>query len=119
MPPTKGNINLYSRPRVVNPDGSISTVRSMSFEDDGDEVLVPTVEDHGHGILEDEAAIEQYRRTGQHLGKFNSPDEATAFAGKLHDRFENGLYDVPLATSRRSVAPAILERALLRLIRQR
>lgn len=110
--PTKGNINLFSRPRVKNPDGSISTVRSMSFQDDKDEVLVPTVERHGKGVLNDEDAIKQYHKTGEHLGKFDNPEQATTFAQELHNRFERGDYDVPLATSRKTVEPSQLEKAL-------
>ena len=39
-----GNVNLYSRPRILNPDGSISTIFSMGMQDDqGREVLVQGV----------------------------------------------------------------------------
>lgn len=80
---TAGNIDLTNRPRVQNADGSISTVRSMSFERDGHEILVPTVSADGKILTHDEA-IAQYDRTGQHLGIFNDAASATAYAVQLH-----------------------------------
>jgi len=79
-----GNIDLNNRPIVNNPDGSISTVRSMSFNDGQYEVLIPTVASDGSGILDNDAAIQQYVSTGQHLGKFSSPEYANTFAEQLH-----------------------------------
>jgi hypothetical protein len=80
-----GNIDLAARPVVTNSDGSISTVRSMSFEeDDGTEILVPTISPDGK-TLSDNEAISLYRKTGQHLGKFDTPANATAYAERLHD----------------------------------
>lgn len=78
-----GNIDLNNRPVVRNPDGSISTVRSISANFDGQEVLIPTVSDDGQ-ILSDDDAIAQYQRTGRNLGIFDTPDSATAYAQSLH-----------------------------------
>jgi hypothetical protein len=81
----RGNINLANRPMVQNPDGSVSTVRSMSFNEDGKEVLVPTVSQNGANLTQ-QRAIDEYHRTGQHLGLFDSPATATAMAQRIHDQ---------------------------------
>lgn len=78
-----GNIDLSNRPRVKNSDGSISTVRSMSINEDGKEILIPTVV-NGRVVSEKEA-IDAYHKTGQHLGIFKTEAAATAYAQKLHE----------------------------------
>lgn len=87
----KGNIDLYNRPRIENEDGSFMTVESMSFHDEepssytfGKEVLVTTVT--SNGSLTDSEAIARYYSTGEYLGIFNTPDEATAYAIELHNQ---------------------------------
>jgi hypothetical protein len=77
LPPTDeagmvepGNIDLTRRKVLFNADGSYSTERSMTFNDNGHEVVIPTVAEDASRILSEDEAIEQYRRTGKHLGKF-------------------------------------------------
>lgn len=84
----EGNIDLEHRPILKNSDGSISTVRSMSFGDDqGNEVLVPTVGPKGEDWAPDEA-VRNYYKTGQHLGKFKTPEAADRYAQVLHKKQE-------------------------------
>lgn len=104
-----GNIDLTKRPIVHNPDGSYSTVRSASFNIDGREVLVPTVSADGKRILSDQEALDQYRRTGQHLGMFDTPENATAYAQQLHDEQAKLYGGNNVAGKKKSIWGAIIE----------
>jgi hypothetical protein len=86
-----GNIDLTKRPVSRNSDGSISTVRSIGVNIDGREVLLPTISEDGKQ-LSDEQAISAYRKSGKHLGKFDSPGAATAYAEALHKQQEGAYY---------------------------
>ena len=66
----------------------------MSFSEGGPEILVPTVSDDGR-ILSDDDAIALYRKTGRHLGKFKTPEAATAYAEQLHKDQERMYADKP------------------------
>lgn len=80
--PGNMNMDVNQRPHIQNPDGSVSTVRSMSFGDDSGEVVVPTVT--ANGIVSPDQAINDYYRTGQHMGIFDTPEHATDFAEMVH-----------------------------------
>lgn len=92
-----GNIDLTKRPVVKNDDGTISTVRSMSFEENGKEILVPTVSPDGR-LLSQADAIDLYHQTGQHLGVFDNASDATSYAQKLHAQ-QDKLYAKASATA--------------------
>lgn len=93
---TKGNVDLTNRPQVRNFEGTftphpdISTVRSMSFEENGQEILVPTVSDSGQ-LLTDQQAIDAYHKTGKNLGIFADAKSADAYAEALHQQQAAGL----------------------------
>lgn len=85
IPSTPGNITLTTRPLVKNEDGTISTLRSMNFNDGYNEVIIPTV--INGAIVDNITAINYYFQTGYHLGKFpsGSVTNATNYAVFLHD----------------------------------
>lgn len=78
-----GNIDLHSRPVVNNPDGSISTVRSITVGFDDGTYLIPTVVNGK--VVSNEEAIAHFKKTHEHLGKFADEASANAYAEKLHE----------------------------------
>jgi hypothetical protein len=111
-PKEPGNIDIFNRPRVQNADGSISTVRSMSVNIDGEEVLIPTVSPDGN-MLSDKQAVDLYRETGQHLGKFNTPEDATEYAHGLHNQQDTFYTSALGSLNRQDQKEVILEAAVL------
>jgi hypothetical protein len=100
-----GNIAIADRPVVKNPDGSISSVRSMGIEDEnpkspyyGKQVLIPTVIPDASGKWTVDtspkgmAARAYYYKTGQHLGVFDTPQASDTYAERLHEDYMNGVY---------------------------
>ena len=81
----EGNLDINNRKVLKNPDGTISTETSMSNQDeDGKEVLIPTVIDGVRYSAKD--AWDHYKKTGENLGKFDTPEAADAYAKTLHQR---------------------------------
>ena len=93
----EGNIDLYAQPIVENPDGSTSTVDSVGWDEEVDGrtvyVLVPQVTPDGRHFTDPREAWEEYKRTGLHLGKFESQDASDAYGDQLHKEYASGLYD--------------------------
>ena len=109
-----GNIDLTDRNTgLYDQDGNLMTVRSMSFEENGTEILVPTVVKE-NGVwreLTDQEAIDWYHRTGEYLGKFKTPEEANAYAELLHEQQAEMYADVPRPEGVRNPADAEQENA--------
>ncbi|NDH64544.1 MAG: hypothetical protein EBY18_23525, partial [Alphaproteobacteria bacterium] len=79
----EGNIDLHARPIVKNPDGGYSTVNTMTFGIDGGKFInIPGVDDKRQ--LSKDEALEQYKKTGKHLGVFSSQKAAEDAANALH-----------------------------------
>ena len=99
----RGTIDLLDRKVYIQPDGSISTENSFSFYDDeiGKEVLIPSII-NGRQVSDNDA-IDYYYATkridgvGKHLGTFDTPEEATDYAERLHER-QDRVYAQPLGS---------------------
>lgn len=80
----RGNIDFNTEfPQVKNDDGSVSTIETISINEDGNEVIIPTVWD-GEKHTEEES-IQRYKETGLNFGSFDTVQEATDYAEKLHE----------------------------------
>lgn len=82
-----GNIDLTSRPLVRSVEGFYMTVKSMSFEESGQQILVPLIGAEGK-LLSNLEAIQRFHETGQHLGIFGDIASANAYAQSLHEQQE-------------------------------
>lgn len=105
-----GNIDIHNRPVVKNPDGSISTVRSITVGFDDGQYVLPTISDDGKTLTDDEA-IALFKLTGKHLGKFDNEQEANSFAQSLHEQ-QAEEYIMP-QTANPSIADELRKRGLL------
>jgi hypothetical protein len=74
---------------------------AIPFDENGTSVLVPTFAPDG-SELDETTAIEQYKKTGKHLGKFDTPANANSHIEKL-------LQDREIASGARLGAPIPLD----------
>ena len=99
-------VDLYAQPEVRNPDGSTSTVDSIGVNLDGKEYLLPTVTPDGRHFVNEvvrrgerdvgaavaRMAVDEFRRTGRHLGVYSTPTGSTLAAQRIHRDYERGRY---------------------------
>lgn len=78
----QGNIDLNNRPAVKNADGTHSTVKTITIEEDGKTILLPTI--IGGKSFSNKEAIKHYKETGEHMGVFKSETDANLYDEKLH-----------------------------------
>ena len=83
-PPTLTAPDIYNRPVLHNPNGSISTTSSIGVGTDQGETVIPTVLS-GFRVTPQQAA-QWAQRTGQHLGVFDTPEHANTYAEALHNQ---------------------------------
>jgi phage protein D len=92
-----GNIDLTHRPYVLNIDGTVSTVRSItvSFDERGADgklvrlyYLLPTVSDDGR-IMTTKQAITTFRQTDRHLGAYATQEAADDAGEAIHRQQED------------------------------
>ncbi len=92
-----GNVDLYRQPSVFNPHGGRSTVNSIGVNFDGKEYLLPQVTPDGR-LLTPDQAIDEFKRTGRHLGVYADEQSAARAGSRLHDQYARGDYPNPLNT---------------------
>jgi|GEM_PF-2450235 len=85
-PTEQGNIDLDKREKVWNQDGGYSTVRTMTIEEDGKTILLPTIVNDKE--VSEDAAVANFHRTGDHLGKFNTQKQADEYDQAMHKRMK-------------------------------
>ena len=90
--PKKGNYLLpdINRPFYIDETGGRRSEYKLGVNLDGKETLLPTVV--GGKQLTEDQAISRYYKTGLHMGKFNTPQEAE-YASRLRTARYNMLED--------------------------
>ncbi len=83
-PLVEGNIDVDKLPKVYDKKGNWQTVNTITREFDGKTVLLPTII-NGKQVSVKEAT-EHYLKTGQHLGIFNTKEQADVYDEHLHLR---------------------------------
>jgi len=78
-------INVDSLPSTKMPDGSVVSIRPITFEHEDMFVVIPTITESGE-LLSDSQAITKFLKSNWHLGKFGESRSAERYASLLKDR---------------------------------
>ncbi len=100
-----GTINLSDRPHVKRANGKISTVDSITIEEDGRYIVIPKVAPWGE-VLSEKEAIDLYHEEYEHLGVFDNQNDADAYARSLHKSEEAKLNGTGEGSKKR-IAPSV------------
>jgi len=79
----EGNVDLYNRPQYKHEDGSVSTTYSRSFQEGDKVLLLPGVSQSG-SLLDIQGTLDEYKKTGQYLGRFKTEQKANRYVEQLH-----------------------------------
>ena len=92
LAPKQGNYLLpdINRPSYIHEDGKRRSEYRVGMNIDGEETLIPTVV-NGRQLTDDEA-LQRYQKTGLHMGKYKTPEEAD-FQSRLRTAKYNMLED--------------------------
>lgn len=79
---TRHHANAMATGGVKNPDGTISTVRTLVVNLDGKEVIIPSVWDGQ--IVDDDEAVRRSMASGKDWPRFDTVEEAEAADREWH-----------------------------------
>lgn len=80
----KGNIDIHNRPVVKRDNGKYSTVDTIGVGiGEGREANIPRISKDGR-VMSNKEAIENFKKTHEHLGIYKDRDSAARAAQKLH-----------------------------------
>ena len=85
----------HSRPIIRNPDGSISTERTITIEADGRHLILPTIVD-GKQVSENDAVRLWREGKNQAVGNFSTAEEANRAARERTEALSRALQPVPV-----------------------
>ena len=89
----EGNIDHRGRPAVDLGGGRTGTILSIGIDVDGTEYLIPRIYDGA--VHTEEEATARFYDTGEHLGAFDTVENANAYGSALSDALGRGYFDGP------------------------
>ena len=92
------SVQKRDRPEEPYDPESLGTIYSITVQDNPSDqgspwVLIPSIV--GGEVVTQNDAIRHYKKTGEHLGKFQTSQEADAYAGALSNAIGRGIFAGP------------------------